>query len=104
MRKSRLVAVIRRTFARAPGLWQYRQLRLAARLDGVTADTDPDLTHQVVLLDPRQSKGLEFDSVLVVEPSRYGTSDLYVALTRATQRLGVLHTGSLPKPLAETLG
>jgi DNA helicase IV len=78
--------------------------RLAARLDGVTADTDPDLTHQVVLLDPRQSKGLEFDSVLVVEPSRYGTSDLYVALTRATQRLGVLHTGSLPGPLAETLG
>ncbi|GGW47387.1 DNA helicase [Streptomyces galilaeus] len=78
--------------------------RLAARLDGVTADTDPDLTHQVVLLDPRQSKGLEFDSVLVVEPSRYGTSDLYVALTRATQRLGVLHTGNLPGPLAETLG
>ncbi|MEU0343046.1 UvrD-helicase domain-containing protein [Streptomyces bobili] len=78
--------------------------RVAARLDGVTADTDPDLTHQVVLLDPRQSKGLEFDSVLVVEPSRYGTSDLYVALTRATQHLGVLHTGSLPKPLAETLG
>ncbi|MEV4229131.1 UvrD-helicase domain-containing protein [Streptomyces bobili] len=78
--------------------------RLAARLDGVTADTDPDLTHQVVLLDPRQSKGLEFDSVLVVEPSRYGTSDLYVALTRATQHLGVLHTGSLPGPLAETLG
>ncbi|MEU9671705.1 UvrD-helicase domain-containing protein [Streptomyces bobili] len=78
--------------------------RLAARLDGVTADTDPDLTHQVVILDPRQSKGLEFDSVLVVEPSRYGTSDLYVALTRATQHLGVLHTGSLPGPLAETLG
>ncbi|WP_454318812.1 HelD family protein [Streptomyces phaeoluteigriseus] len=78
--------------------------RLAARLDGVTADTDPDLTHQVVLLDPRQSKGLEFDSVLVVEPSRYGTSDLYVALTRATQHLGVLHTGNLPGPLAEALG
>ncbi|OQD52334.1 ATP-dependent DNA helicase [Streptomyces phaeoluteigriseus] len=78
--------------------------RLAARLDGVSADTDPDLTHQVVLLDPRQAKGLEFDSVLVVEPSRYGTSDLYVALTRATQRLGVLHTGDLPGPLAETLG
>ncbi|MFE7650873.1 AAA family ATPase [Streptomyces phaeoluteigriseus] len=78
--------------------------RLAARLDGVSVDTDPDLTHQVVLLDPRQAKGLEFDSVLVVEPSRYGTSDLYVALTRATQRLGVLHTGNLPGPLAETLG
>ncbi|MDG9692321.1 HelD family protein [Streptomyces mutabilis] len=74
---------------------------LAARLDGVTAGAEPDLTHRVVLLDPRQSKGLEFDSVLVVEPGRYGTSDLYVALTRATQRLGVLHTGPLPKGLVD---
>ncbi|NMO35323.1 AAA family ATPase [Streptomyces sp. GMY01] len=73
--------------------------RLAARLDGVTAGAEPDLTRQVVLLDPRQAKGLEFDSVLVVEPARYGTSDLYVALTRATQRLGILHTGPLPEGL-----
>ncbi|MFE9174556.1 HelD family protein [Streptomyces kebangsaanensis] len=77
--------------------------RLAARLDGVTAGAEPDLTRAVVLLDPRQAKGLEFDSVLVVEPGRYGTSDLYVALTRATQRLGVLHTGELPKALADAL-
>ncbi|MFC9685043.1 HelD family protein [Streptomyces sp. NPDC056948] len=77
---------------------------LAARLDGVTAGAEPDLTRTVVLLDPRQAKGLEFDSVLVVEPGRYGTSDLYVALTRATQRLGVLHTGELPKALAEHFG
>ncbi|GGW34617.1 DNA helicase [Streptomyces lucensis JCM 4490] len=74
---------------------------LAARLDGVTAGAEPDLTRTVVLLDPRQAKGLEFDSVLVVEPSRYGTSDLYVALTRATQRLGVLYTERLPEGLAE---
>jgi hypothetical protein len=40
--------------------------------------------------------------VLVVEPALYGTSDLYVALTRATQRLGVLHTGRLPKALVDT--
>ncbi|MFC3575504.1 AAA family ATPase [Streptomyces yaanensis] len=72
---------------------------LAARLDGVTAGGEPDLTRTVVLLDPRQSKGLEFDSVLVVEPRRYGTSDLYVALTRATQRLGVLYSGELPAAL-----
>ncbi|MGC0206324.1 HelD family protein [Streptomyces levis] len=77
---------------------------LAARLDGVTAGAEPDLTQTVVLLDPRQAKGLEFDSVLVVEPARYGTSDLYVALTRATQHLGVLHTGELPASLAEALG
>ncbi|MGW0947774.1 HelD family protein [Streptomyces sp. NPDC002623] len=77
--------------------------RLAARLDGVTAGAEPDLTHTVVLLDPRQSKGLEFDSVLVVEPGDYGTSDLYVALTRATQRLAVVHTKELPKALAAAL-
>ncbi|MFF8017355.1 HelD family protein [Streptomyces sp. NPDC007929] len=77
---------------------------LAARLDGVTAGAEPDLTRTVVLLDPRQAKGLEFDSVLVVEPGRYGTSDLYVALTRATQRLGVLHTGELPASLAQAFG
>ncbi|WP_432158725.1 HelD family protein [Streptomyces sp. bgisy153] len=77
---------------------------LAARLDGVTAGGEPDLTRSVVLLDPRQSKGLEFDSVLVVEPAAYGTSDLYVALTRATQRLGVVHCEGLPAALAAALG
>jgi DNA helicase IV len=75
--------------------------RIAARLDGVTVGAEPDLTRTVVLLDPRQSKGLEFDSVLVVEPGRYGTSDLYVALTRATQHLGILHTEPLPKGLVD---
>ncbi|MFF5182166.1 HelD family protein [Streptomyces sp. NPDC000345] len=76
---------------------------IAARLDGVTAGAEPDLTRTVVLLDPRQAKGLEFDSVLVVEPAGYGTSDLYVALTRATQRLGVVHTKELPKALVTAL-
>jgi len=52
-----------------------------------------------------ETKGLEFDSVLVVEPDRIvaagprGAAELYVALTRATQRLGVLHTGPLPQAL-----
>ncbi|MGW3496031.1 HelD family protein [Streptomyces sp. NPDC001020] len=76
---------------------------LAARLEGVTAGAEPDLTRTVVLLDARQSKGLEFDSVLVVEPGRCGTSDLYVALSRATQRLGMLYTRDLPEALADAL-
>ncbi|MFK3980725.1 HelD family protein [Micromonospora sp. NPDC050397] len=56
----------------------------------------PELESRVVVLTVPQAKGLEFDSVLVVEPDRIvaesprGRSDLYVALTRATQRLGVL--------------
>ena len=52
-----------------------------------------------------ETKGLEFDAVLVVEPERIiadgprGAAELYVALTRATQRLGVLHQGALPHAL-----
>jgi DNA helicase IV len=52
-----------------------------------------------------ETKGLEFDAVLVVEPMRIladgprGAAELYVALSRATQRLGVLHQGSLPQAL-----
>ncbi len=54
----------------------------------------------------RDVKGLEFDEVLLVEPGEIldespprGLNDLYVALTRATQRLGVLHTSALPEVL-----
>jgi DNA helicase IV len=52
-----------------------------------------DLESEVVTLTVRQAKGLEFDTVIVVDPhaiessSPRGASDLYVALTRATQRL-----------------
>ena len=65
----------------------------------------PDLLNQVVMLTVRQAKGLEFDAVVVVQPdeiiaeSPRGLSDLYVAVTRATRRLGVLHTADLPKVL-----
>ncbi|MEU9197434.1 HelD family protein [Streptomyces hundungensis] len=72
---------------------------LLAALPDAAWGSAPDLTSEVVLLDPRQAKGLEFDSVLVVEPGEYGVSDLYVALTRATQRLGVLYSGVLPGAL-----
>ena len=54
---------------------------------------------------PSATKGLEFDAVLVVAPERIladgprGAAELYVALTRATQRLGVLHQGALPLAL-----
>jgi DNA helicase IV len=53
-----------------------------------------------------ETKGLEYDAVLVVEPERIlaegprGAAELYVALTRATQRLGVVHRGPLPRALA----
>ncbi|MGN6792819.1 MAG: HelD family protein [Streptosporangiaceae bacterium] len=59
----------------------------------------PDLERPVVVLTVRQAKGLEFDAVLVADPgmilteSPLGLGDLYVALTRATQRAGVVHAG-----------
>ncbi|WP_285775090.1 ATP-binding domain-containing protein [Microtetraspora sp. NBRC 13810] len=62
------------------------------------------------VLTVADAKGLEFDSVIVVEPglilteSPRGAGDLYVALTRATQRLGVVHTGRLPQVLSRLNG
>ena len=50
-------------------------------------------------------KGLELDAVVVVEPSRivsdqdHGMRALYVALTRSTQRLSIVHCDDLPAPL-----
>jgi len=50
-------------------------------------------------------KGLELDGVVVVEPSRIvadeqlGLRALYVALTRPTQRLSVVHSDPLPAPM-----
>ncbi|MDR6326158.1 DNA helicase IV [Actinoplanes couchii] len=78
---------------------------LVAAVPGAAVGEQPDLLNHVVLMTVRQAKGLEFDSVLVVAPdeiiaeSPRGLSDLYVAVTRATRRLGVLHTADLPKVL-----
>jgi hypothetical protein len=81
-----------------------------AAVPGAAADGAPAgqaaLTEDVVVLTPAASKGLEFDSVLVVDPAGIvaegvrGMHDLYVALTRATQRLGVVHPGELPGEVA----
>jgi DNA helicase IV len=79
---------------------------LTAAVPGAAVGEQPDLRNRVVLMTVRQAKGLEFDSVIVVQPdeivaeSPRGLSDLYVAVTRATRRLGVLHTADLPKVLA----
>ncbi|MGW5075137.1 HelD family protein [Rhodococcus sp. NPDC004095] len=61
----------------------------------------------VSVLSVREAKGLEFDVVIIVEPalivdsSPRGMNDLYVALTRATQRLGVVHARPLPDVLSK---
>ncbi|WP_420814072.1 HelD family protein [Nakamurella deserti] len=79
----------------------------AARPGLLEADVsdDPDLRRPLVMLTTRQAKGLEFDAVILVEPaaiaaeSGRGLNDLYVALTRPTKRLTVLHAEPLPAVL-----
>ncbi|HEY2353687.1 MAG TPA: ATP-binding domain-containing protein [Gaiellaceae bacterium] len=57
------------------------------------------------ILTPRQAKGLEFDHVVVVEPAAIaddgdrGLRELYVALTRPTKTLVVVHARPLPSAL-----
>jgi DNA helicase IV len=60
----------------------------------------------VPVLTPRASKGLEFDHVVVVEPAAIvaeggesGLRELYVALTRPTKTLVVVHARPLPAEL-----
>ncbi|AOD23407.1 helicase [Rhodococcus sp. p52] len=67
-------------------------------------------SESVTVATVKEVKGLEFDAVLLVEPaeiltdSSRGMNDLYVALTRATQRLGVVHSEALPEVLAGIAG
>ncbi|WP_232827585.1 HelD family protein [Jiangella endophytica] len=70
------------------------------------ASTADALDAPVAVLTAGQAKGLEFDTVLVVEPAELlaesvrGATDLYVAVTRPTQRLVLLHAEPLPPMLA----
>jgi DNA helicase IV len=65
------------------------------------------LDSQVAVVPVGLVKGLEVDSAVVVEPARIiaeevqGTRALYVALTRATKRLSVVHYEALPAVLQE---
>ncbi|MFC4947795.1 AAA family ATPase [Pseudonocardia sp. GCM10023141] len=83
---------------------------LAAELDGLVGTAavivpdgfDAPAELPVAVLTAAEAKGLEFDTVIVVEPGRIharSPSDLYVALTRATRRLGLLHATPLPECL-----
>ena len=92
----------------------YREAELLAGRDGLLAVIAPDelvaelepedLWDGVPLLTPRRAKGLEFDHVVVVEPALIaarpqGLRELYVALTRPTKTLVVVHARALPDKL-----
>lgn len=62
-----------------------------------------DVTKRIRVMNARDSKGLEFDSVIVVNPmgiAKEGPGDLYVAMTRATRRLAVVTDAPLPPALS----
>ena len=83
------------------------ELSSALREEGVRYGTAEvgGLDDTVTILPVEAAKGLEFDSVVVVEPARMadesaqGLRSLYVALTRATRRLAIVHAEPLPAPL-----
>ena len=62
---------------------------------------------RISVLTPRESKGMEFDHVIVVEPAAIveeaapgqGLRELYVALTRPTTSLTLVHARPLPPEL-----
>jgi hypothetical protein len=63
---------------------------------------------RIAVLTPREAKGMEFDHVILVEPALIveeaaggqGLRELYVALTRPTTTLVVVHSRPLPAELA----
>jgi DNA helicase IV len=83
---------------------------VSAALDAAGIDygraTGGGLDARITVLNVRLVKGLEVDSVLVIEPARIvaeevqGLRSLYVALTRATRRLTVVHAEPLPEELS----
>lgn len=87
------------TLLRRP-LWR----AVAARLGQEETDrlrSQPDWDDQIDIIDPQSIKGLEYDAVILVEPGLVmengasrasAASDLYVAMTRPTQRLVIART------------
>ena len=84
--------------------WMLPELSQALHAAGVEhgSATRTGLDSGTTLVPVSVVKGLELDGVIVVEPSRivsdteHGMRALYVALTRSTQRLTVVHAEDLP--------
>lgn len=75
-----------------------------AGIDAADTRAATALDRAVSVLEPPTAKGLEFDATIVVEPALFaalpnGLRLLYVALTRAVQRLAIVQSEPLPDPL-----
>jgi DNA helicase IV len=60
---------------------------------------------EIAVMTAQDAKGLEFDAVVIVEPAElidaHGAGDLYVAMSRPTQHLGVIHCRHLPAGISD---
>ena len=75
---------------------------LAARGDLPRVGTgSAGVDDEIAVMTAQDAKGLEFDIVVLVEPAElidaHGAGDLYVAMSRSTQHLGVVHARPLPR-------
>ncbi|WP_328718890.1 AAA family ATPase [Streptomyces sp. NBC_00247] len=101
---------VARLRASAPGGPRARSIGVIVPEGGAWRDRmaralGPDAPESPAVLTPAEAKGLEFDHVVVVEPAEIvgndsaGLRHLYVALTRCTQSLTVIHALPLPEQL-----
>jgi len=78
----------------------------AAGLDFAVLGGEPADQARLMVVPVTLAKGLEFDHVVLGEPSRiaageaYGLRRLYVALTRAVSRLTIVHAEAIPAELS----
>lgn len=80
---------------------------LTERMPGKVGSGMRRVDNQVVMLSTWEAKGLEFDSVVLVEPADIireydGVGSLYVAMTRPTQRLRVIGAQQMPAGLSSS--
>jgi DNA helicase IV len=85
-----------------------RRAMTVAGIEAVVLGDERDVSARVDLVPTSLAKGLEFDSVVLVEPAAVvagehdevtGLRRLYVCLTRAVSALTVVHSDPLPEPI-----
>ncbi|MEO2098952.1 MAG: ATP-binding domain-containing protein, partial [Brachybacterium sp.] len=111
---ARSAEAVRRVHDRLPGrtavIAATERLRdLAAAIDSLESVPSVGIgsagvDDEVAVMTAQDAKGLEFDIVVIVEPAElidaHGAGDLYVAMSRSTQHLGVVHSRELPAGMA----
>lgn len=78
-----------------------RALQGAPELSSWSIDVSgTDVRSRIHIIDAYQAKGLEYDVVVLIEPHEIlteGPGSLYVAMTRPTRHLHVIHSAPLPR-------